>query len=117
MKIVKITDCKFEDNPVGAFIGEVKRQRLVNQKMSSSVTVLLVNCGLGAKSTCHSHNVDHALYVLNGKGIVATESEEQVVTPGMVAFIPAGERHWHGATKDSILTFLAVSAPGQATLH
>ena len=35
-----------------------------------------------------------------------------MITPGDVVVIPAGEKHWHGATKDSSLSHIFVSRLG-----
>jgi len=48
------------------------------------------------------------LYILRGKGIVADEKEEKVVTKGDIILIPAGENHWHGATQDSWFSHLFI---------
>ena len=45
------------------------------------------------------------------KGIIATEDKEVVITPGDVVLIPAGEKHWHGATEDSDFAHIYVSTP------
>jgi quercetin dioxygenase-like cupin family protein len=45
---------------------------------------------------------------LSGKGIVANEHEELMAMPGMIFFIPAGEKHWHGATPESSFSHLYV---------
>ena len=47
-----------------------------------------------------------------GKGILATEEEERVVTEGDVILIPAGEKHWHGATSDSEFSHIYVHKLG-----
>ena len=44
---------------------------------------------------------------------MATETEEVVVTPGTIIFIPAGENHWHGATRDSAFAHIAIMPPGE----
>jgi quercetin dioxygenase-like cupin family protein len=33
------------------------------------------------------------------------------VTPGMAVYIPAGEKHWHGATKKSSFSHLSIAPP------
>ena len=114
MHIIKISDVKAEEKlPPGAFIGEVQRRFLVDEKTSKTLVILDVSFKPGGRSNIHVHAFDHALYVLQGKGIVATKDEERVIEPGMIAVVPAGEVHWHGATKDSPLRFLAISTPGE----
>ena len=43
---------------------------------------------------------------------VATDKDEYVITPGMIVFIPAGESHWHGATKDTPLAHVSIKTDG-----
>jgi quercetin dioxygenase-like cupin family protein len=56
----------------------------------------------------HIHSGDQILIVTEGKGIVATDAEEREVTVGDVILISAGEKHWHGATKDSAFSHITV---------
>jgi quercetin dioxygenase-like cupin family protein len=46
---------------------------------------------------------------------VATEKKEVTVGPGDVIFIPAGEKHWHGAAKGETFSHLYVMSPGTKT--
>jgi quercetin dioxygenase-like cupin family protein len=41
--------------------------------------------------------------------MIATETEEKVIAPGDIVIIPAGEKHWHGATKGSRFSHIYVS--------
>lgn len=59
-----------------------------------------------------SHDCDQVLYILDGIGIVANEDAEHEVTPGMFVIIPARERHWHGAKRDSYLTHIMILKAG-----
>jgi quercetin dioxygenase-like cupin family protein len=63
----------------------------------------------------HTHDGDQVLIIIAGKGIVATEREERVVTVGEVVLFPAGEKHWHGATKDSEFSNIGVTKAGSKT--
>jgi quercetin dioxygenase-like cupin family protein len=73
---------------------------------------LLVTFGPGARLNFHTHTYEQILYVTEGKGIVATKKEEKTVTPGAVIYIEPGEVHWHGATKDSSFSHIAIQKPG-----
>jgi quercetin dioxygenase-like cupin family protein len=44
--------------------------------------------------------------------MIATETEEKVISTGDVVIIPAGEKHWHGATKDLEFSHIYVSRLG-----
>jgi quercetin dioxygenase-like cupin family protein len=74
--------------------------------------LLLVSFGKGARLNFHVHTYEQFLYVTEGKGIVATKTEEKIVTPGMTVYIAPGEVHWHGATKDSKFAHICLQKPG-----
>jgi len=67
----------------------------------------------GARNKLHTHTTDQILIVTAGEGIVATEHEERQLRAGDVAYIPAGERHWHGAKPGSDMTHLAILGAGK----
>lgn len=39
----------------------------------------------------------------------------QLLKPGDVVNIPANRKHWHGATKDSWFSHIAIEIPGEQT--
>ena len=69
----------------------------------------VVNFGKRVRNKFHSHESDQILIVTNGKGIVATEQEQREVSTGDVIVFPAGEKHWHGATKDSDFSHIYIT--------
>ena len=95
--------------------GRVTRQALLSSEMASFFNVVMINFGTGARNKFHTHTTDQVLLVTQGTGIVATEDEERVVTVGEIIHIPAGEKHWHGATKDSAFSHLNVIGAGVET--
>jgi quercetin dioxygenase-like cupin family protein len=112
MKIVKVTDVKKQDssnNPI--FRGKVSSQEIIPGS-AKELRISQINFAKGARNIMHAHTFDQVLYVTEGKGIVATEKEETIVTPGTIIVIPAGEQHWHGATKDSAFSHIAIMPPG-----
>ena len=44
-----------------------------------------------------------------------SEQEEREVTTGDIVHIPAGEKHWHGARKESYMTHITVTAKDSQT--
>jgi quercetin dioxygenase-like cupin family protein len=76
--------------------------------------VFAVHFDAGARTHPHVHRSGQVLHVTAGRGIVAHRSARQVVLPGDVITVEAGEWHWHGATPDSPMTHLVVqvTAPG-----
>ena len=111
MKIVSIHKVSKEPFPNPIFTGpDVTRQILVPDSKEFSVNV--VNFGKGVRNMFHAHDSEQILIVTSGKGIVATEKEERVVTEGDIVLIPPGEKHWHGATRDSDFSHIYVSRLG-----
>ena len=111
MKVVRISDVKAEKATSPIFSGEVSRQDLIGED-EDETRISVINFSPGAVNVFHTHTFDQILYVTEGKGIVAMENEEVTVTPGTIIVFPAGERHWHGATKDSAFSHIAIMPPG-----
>jgi quercetin dioxygenase-like cupin family protein len=76
---------------------------------SEDYDINIVNFGKGVRNRLHVHDCEQILIVTAGKGIVATETEQQTVTPGDVIYFAAGEKHWHGATEDSAFSHIYIS--------
>jgi quercetin dioxygenase-like cupin family protein len=107
----KLEEAKVEKTEGGIFTGAVGMQRITGADAlidSKDLSVAIVSFPKGIRNTFHTHDRDQLLWILRGKGIVATENEEVSATPGMAFFIPAGERHWHGATKESDFSHISV---------
>jgi quercetin dioxygenase-like cupin family protein len=92
--------------------GQVTRQPLVTKDMGQNFDMSNVNFSPGSRNKFHSHSCDQVLLVTAGTGIVATEDCENVVTAGDLIHIPAGEKHWHGATKDSEFSHISLTQVG-----
>jgi len=115
MKIVRVSDIEAQEDPTNKiFKGKVGVQRIIGES-TDEFRVIVVNFSPGAVNVFHTHTFDQVLYVTEGKGIVATEAEEVTVTPDTIIFIPAGENHWHGATKDSEFSHIAIMPPGDTS--
>src|SRR6266576_24618 len=95
--------------------GPVTRQTLLTPEMSNNFNLAVVNFSAGARNKMHIHTSDQVLFVTAGKGIIATEATEEVITTGDVVHVTAGEKHWHGATPDSAFSHIALTAKGSQT--
>ena len=100
MRVVKLGEVE-KDNFFGPlFTGtDVSRQSLWPD--SKEYNLYNVNFGKGVRNKFHAHDHEQILIVTAGKGIIATETEQQEITTGDIVVIPANEKHWHGATEDS----------------
>jgi quercetin dioxygenase-like cupin family protein len=88
---------------------DVTIQRLLPDSVEFDVNV--VTFGKGVRNKFHAHDHEQVLIVTAGKGIIATEDKEIVITPGDIVLIPAGEKHWHGAVEDAEFSHIYVSNP------
>ena len=97
------------------FIGEVHVQTVVPDDWSRDLRLIEVHFKGGARNRMHTHSTDQILVVTEGTAVVGTRSEEHELVAGDVAFIPAGEDHWHGAKQGHDMTHLAINGHGSAT--
>ena len=116
MKVIKISEVKPVEGISKLFTGgNVNRQVLIDEKIAQQLKMMMISFSPGARTKFHTHTFEQVLYVTEGKGVVATEKEEHVVTPGVIAYIPVGERHWHGATEDTSFSHISIITPGETT--
>ena len=116
MKVVK-TDQIAKEPATGTLFtgGVVTRQNIITDRMGGNLIASIVNFSPNARNKFHSHTSDQILIVTKGTGIVATEQEEVAVREGDIIYFPEGEKHWHGATKDSEFSHIFVYAAGNQT--
>jgi 4-carboxymuconolactone decarboxylase len=115
MKVIKMNQVKKEPRVAPLFSGPVTMQTFVDTDLSKRFIIRQVNFDRGVTNKFHSHTIEQILIVTEGKGIVATDKEEIPVVPGDIIFIPAGEKHWHGAAKGATFSHLYVMSPDSQT--
>jgi quercetin dioxygenase-like cupin family protein len=113
MKIVKVDTAKTKDltNEPLMTGGAVEARFLIGQDIAKEVGLGIVKFAPGARTKFHTHTGEQLLFCLEGKGIVATKTEQINVGPGTVVYFPPGEIHWHGATKDSSFAHISIAIP------
>jgi quercetin dioxygenase-like cupin family protein len=116
MKVLKPEKIAHEPADSPLFTGgPVTRQPLLTPEMSNNFNLSVVNFSAGARNKLHTHSSEQVLFVTAGKGIIATETHQEVIRVGDIAHIPAEEKHWHGATSDSSFSHIALTAKGSTT--
>jgi quercetin dioxygenase-like cupin family protein len=111
MKVVKIDEVSKETYLNPLFTGpEVAKQVLLPDSQENVVNV--VHFGKGIRNKFHTHDCEQILIITAGRGVVATEKEEKVVTVGDIVLIPACEKHWHGSNGESAFSHIFVSKKG-----
>lgn len=85
-------------------------QAYVTMPSTDGVTINSVSFAPGARTFWHRHEIGQILQVVSGRGLVQSEGKPaQVLHAGDTVWIPAGERHWHGAAPDSPMTHTSIS--------
>jgi quercetin dioxygenase-like cupin family protein len=119
MRVVRISKLDQEPvataTPIAGWIGgPVKRTRqtIIPAGGSKYFNCSIVNFGKGATTGVHVHASDQILVITSGNGFVSNEHEEHEVAVGDVVHIMAGEKHTHGATKDSYMGHITITMAG-----
>jgi quercetin dioxygenase-like cupin family protein len=114
MQLIRTSEVPREPHITPLFTGpDMTRQRLSVD--SKELRMGLVNFGKGMRNKFHVHSVDQILIITAGTGYVVTEKEKITVKAGDIICIPAGEKHWHGATADSEFSHFVVTRAGHKT--
>ena len=113
MRVTRVSRDGRRPSSEAIFIGAVETQMI--EGASRDLRLLEVHFTDGARNKMHAHTTDQLLVITEGEGIVATRGERHEVRPGDVAFIPAGEDHWHGAKPGKDMTHLAINGATSRT--
>jgi 4-carboxymuconolactone decarboxylase len=114
MRVMKTSEIEGRERTEALFKGRVTVQTVLDDE-SSELRTNVVNFTRGAVNVFHVHDFDQVLYVTAGEGIIANEKEEIRITSGDFVVIPAGEKHWHGATPGSAFSHIAISIRGKTS--
>lgn len=77
---------------------------------------LRVHFAPGARTAWHAHPLGQVLHITEGMGRVqGEEGPVRDVRPGDTVVVAPGERHWHGAAPDHLMTHLALQEADPAT--
>jgi quercetin dioxygenase-like cupin family protein len=108
MKIVRGREGRPSEHRTETFTGDVWADAILADE---GLTVNSVFFAPRARTHWHRHAVAQVLHVTHGRGLLWSSDAGRgaVLEPGVVAHIPAGERHWHGGAPDSFLLHLAIS--------
>ena len=93
------------------FVGNSYLNSLVSKDDNIDVGVSNVNFEPGCRNNWHiHHNGFQILLVTAGEGWYQEEGKPaQLLKPGDVVAIHEGVKHWHGATKDSWFSHIAIT--------
>ncbi|MBI2715830.1 MAG: cupin domain-containing protein [Rhizobiales bacterium] len=110
MKITRSNSQPSRKGPAEYFTGSVRIDSPFQGTDHARVSGAVVTFEPGARTAWHTHPLGQTLIVTSGCGWVQTEGgARDEIRPGDVVWIPAGEKHWHGATATIGLTHIAIA--------
>ena len=99
--------------PEIALITEGVKDAIID-KISDGITdtrglsISVVRFPQGVRRPWSSHAQDQYVWIVSGRGIIASEYAEIELTPGMMVFVPANSKHQHGASEETGMTQLSI---------
>jgi mannose-6-phosphate isomerase-like protein (cupin superfamily) len=78
---------------------------------SKNLTITLVEMEPGGVQHLHSHMPEQMYYILEGKGLMTIDSEQQVIEAGDCVFFSSFSEHSLKNIENSILRYLSAASP------
>lgn len=109
MELTKSGSQPTRPGPADYFTGSVKIETLFEAKAPARAAGARVTFQPGARTAWHTHPLGQTLIVTEGRGLAQRWGGPlERIRPGDVIVIPPGEKHWHGAAADSVMTHIAI---------
>jgi quercetin dioxygenase-like cupin family protein len=98
------------EGPAEFFTGAVRVDPLFQAEAPWQSRGAFVTFEPGARTAWHTHPLGQTLIVTAGVGRVQRwDGPLQEIRPGDVVWIPPGVKHWHGATRTTAMTHIAIT--------
>jgi 4-carboxymuconolactone decarboxylase len=95
--------------PAEHFTGSASVDRFLTETAASHTSGAIVAFEAGARTAWHSHPLGQTLIVTAGKGWVQQwGGQVEEIRQGDIVWIPAGVKHWHGATANTSMTHIGI---------
>ena len=104
MKVSKYLDAI----PVDELPGVVKREVINASDGAPNFCMRVFEVGTGSSTPFHSHQWEHEVFVLSGKGVVTGEQGEIPIEKDSVVFVAPEEKHCFVSTGKDPLRFICV---------
>ena len=91
------------------FTGAVRIDPLIQPNAPARAAVASVTFEPGARTAWHTHPLGQTLIMTAGCGRAQRLGGPiEEIRPGDLIWIPAGEKHWHGAAPTTAMTHIAI---------
>jgi 4-carboxymuconolactone decarboxylase len=109
IKIIRGGSQPSRQGPVENFTGSVRVVPLFQADAPARASGSLVTFEPGARTAWHTHPLGQVLIVTAGTGRVQRWGDPvDEIRQGDVVYIPAGQKHWHGAAPNSSMAHIAI---------
>lgn len=110
MKIIRNAANPSVVGPASYFSGRVRIDSPFSASAPGRVGGAIVTFEPGARTDWHTHPLGQTLIVTQGQGWIQKEGEApETINPGDIVWIPENVRHWHGATRQTAMTHIAIA--------
>lgn len=110
MKVQRVGSRPSTAGPPETFTGVVRRDPLMNSEAPGRVSTGLVTFEPGARTAWHVHPLGQLLIITAGSGWAQSWGREKfAIRAGDTVWIPAQEKHWHGAAETTAMTHIAIT--------
>ena len=114
MNINELSTSKNTLGPEDWFTGTVWMEQLGVVPTPSPTKVIRVTFAPGARTAWHTHPLGQVLHIVDGVARIGRDGEPvRELHPGDSVQFEPGERHWHGAGPDRLMSHIAVQAIDQ----
>jgi quercetin dioxygenase-like cupin family protein len=109
MEIKRIGSQASAKGPSDWFTGAVRIDPLFQAPEPAHVQGASVTFEPGARTAWHTHPLGQTLIVTSGSGWAQRDGGPiEEIRPGDVVWFAPGEKHWHGATRNTAMTHIAI---------
>ncbi|WP_321792744.1 cupin domain-containing protein [Burkholderia pyrrocinia] len=109
MEVKRIGSVPSAKGPADWFTGTVRIDGLFQPNDATRASGGSVTFEPGARTAWHEHPLGQTLIVTAGSGYVQRWGGAlEAIRPGDVVWIPAGVKHWHGASAETFMTHIAI---------
>jgi len=105
--ILRATDAQVVTANPSYFTGTVFQAVLASGQ--TGVQLVRVTFAPKARTAWHTHPLGQILHIESGQCLFQSEGEPpQTLSVGDTIVIPAGQKHWHGSSPQTVMTHLAI---------
>jgi quercetin dioxygenase-like cupin family protein len=102
MKVSKLEDTPTTEGHGGAVMREV----ITAKDGAPNFAMRIIEVKPGSTTPSHSHDWEHEVFILSGRGIVKGEKGDKEIAKDSVVYIPPNEHHCLVSTGDEPLRFV-----------